>query len=164
MSSIILESKDGERFSVDLAIAKMSNTIKTMLEDLGETKDDEVVPLPNVSGPILKKVIDWATYHKNDAPYEEPDDEAEAKERRSDDISTWDKDYLDVDQQMLYEIILASNYLDIKPLLDTCCKTVANMIKGKTAEEIRKTFNIKSDFSPEEQEAIKKEEELSKAK
>lgn len=31
------------------------------------------------------------------------------------------------------------------------CKTVANMIKGKTPEEIRKTFNIKNDFTEEEE-------------
>lgn len=41
----------------------------------------------------------------------------------------------------------ASNYLDIKPLLDVGCKTVANMIKGKSPEEIRKTFNITNDFT-----------------
>lgn len=31
------------------------------------------------------------------------------------------------------------------------------MIKGKTAEEIRKTFNITNDFTPEEEAQIKKE-------
>ena len=34
---------------------------------------------------------------------------------------------------------------------DVGCKTVANMIKGKTPEEIRKTFNIHNDFTPEEE-------------
>ena len=34
------------------------------------------------------------------------------------------------------------------------CKTVANMIKGKTPEEIRKTFNIKNDFTPSEEEQV----------
>ena len=35
--------------------------------------------------------------------------------------------------------------------------TVANMIKGKTPEEIRKTFNIRNDFTPEEEEEVRRE-------
>jgi S-phase kinase-associated protein 1 len=31
------------------------------------------------------------------------------------------------------------------------------MIKGKTQEEIRKTFNIKNDFTPEEKEEVRRE-------
>ena len=37
------------------------------------------------------------------------------------------------------------------PASDVGCKTVANMIKGKTPEEIRKLFNIVNDFTPEEE-------------
>ena len=42
----------------------------------------------------------------------------------------------------------------LQGLLDVTCKTVANMIKGKTPEEIRKTFNIKNDFTPSEEEQV----------
>ena len=42
-------------------------------------------------------------------------------------------------------------------LLDVTCKTVADMIKGKTPEEIRKIFNIKIDFTPSEEEQVRKE-------
>ena len=46
--------------------------------------------------------------------------------------------------------------LSLQGLLDVTCKTVANMIKGKTPEEIRKTFNIKNDFTPAEEEQVSK--------
>ena len=64
MPSIKLQSSDGEIFPVDVEIAKQSVTIKTML-DLGmDEEDEELVPLPNMNAAILKKVIQWATYHK----------------------------------------------------------------------------------------------------
>jgi S-phase kinase-associated protein 1 len=85
--------------------------------------------------------------------------EEKKDEKRTDDIIGWDLDFCKVDQPTLFELILAANYLDIKELLDLTCKTVANMIKGKTPEEIRKTFNIKNDFTPEEEEQVRKENE-----
>ena len=47
--------------------------------------------------------------------------------------------------------------MDIKPLLDLTCATVASMIKGKTPEEIRAHFNIQNDFTPEEEEEVRRE-------
>ena len=64
---------------------------------------------------------------------------------------------MDVDQEELFELILAANYMDIKPLLDLTCAKVATMIKGKTPEQIRKQFNIQNDFTPEEEEAVRAE-------
>jgi len=156
MTVIKLQSSDKQVFEVDVEVAKASITIKTMLEDLGIEEDDsEVVPLPNVNSAILKKVIQWAEYHKDDPPPAQEDEEN--RERRTDDITPWDQEFLKVDQGTLFELIQAANYLDIKGLLDVTCKTVANMIKGKTPEEIRKYFNIKNDFTPEEEQAIREE-------
>jgi len=153
---IKLKSSDGEVFEVDIEVAKQSVTIKTMLEDLGVGEaNDEVVPLPNVNSTILKKVLLWANYHKGDPPVVED----ENRDKRTDDICSWDAEFLKVDQGTLFELILASNYLDIKGLLNVTCKSVANMIKGKTPEEIRKTFNIANDFTPQEEEQVRKENE-----
>jgi hypothetical protein len=37
--------------------------------------------------------------------------------KRSTDINEWDQTFITVDQEMLFDIILAANYLDIKSLL-----------------------------------------------
>eukprot|EP01137_Pigoraptor_chileana_P010152 Opistho-2@59341 len=156
VKNVKLQSSDGLEASVEIEVAKMSETVKNMIEDLGVDSDDTAIPLPNVTGPILTKVIEYCRHHKDDPP---PAEEDEAKEKRSDDIEAWDAEFCKVDQGTLFELILAANYLDIKPLLDLTCKTVANMIKGKTPEEIRKTFNIKNDFTPEEEEQVRRENE-----
>jgi len=157
MPEVILQSSDNESIQCDIEVAKMSATVKTMLEDLGYQEDRaETIPLPNVRGEILRLVVQWCIQHKDDPPMPEEDD---AREKRTDDIPQWDQTFLQVDQPILFDLILAANYLDIKGLLDLCCKTVANMIKGKTPEEIRKNFNIKNDFSPAEEEQIRKENE-----
>ena len=38
------------------------------------------------------------------------------------------------------------------------------MIKGKSPEEIRKTFNIQNDFTPEEEDQIRRENEWAEEK
>ncbi|KAJ3342849.1 hypothetical protein HDU93_000979 [Gonapodya sp. JEL0774] len=153
--SVKLSSSDGQEFTVSKEVSSQSILIKNMLEDIGDTDEATAIPLPNVSGTILAKVIEYATHHKDDPPIVED----ENKPKSSDDIDDWDREYMNVDQGTLFELILAANYLDMKGLLDLGCKTVANMIKGKTVEEIRKTFNIVNDFTPEEEEQIRKENE-----
>mmetsp|Transcript_154878 Transcript_154878/g.268356 ORF Transcript_154878/g.268356 Transcript_154878/m.268356 type:complete len:101 (+) Transcript_154878:2-304(+) len=71
--------------------------------------------------------------------------------------SDWDADYVDIPQELLFELVLAANSLNIKSLLDLLCAKVASMIKGKTTEEIRKQFNIVNDFTPEEEAQAREE-------
>ncbi|GJZ40644.1 SKP1-like protein 1A [Tanacetum coccineum] len=106
-------------------------------------------PLLNVTSKILAKVIEYCKKHV-DAP--NFDDKVTEEELKS-----FDADFVKVDQGTLFDINLIANYLNIMSLLDLTCQTVADMIKGKTPEEIRKTFNIKNDFTPEEEEEIRRE-------
>lgn len=153
--SIKLRSSDGIIFETSLEVAKCSDTIKTMLEDLGINENvNEVVPLPKVTSKTLIKILEWADHHKDDTEI--------IITKNIDELSLWDLDFLKVDQETLFDIILAANFLDIKNLLDISCTAVANIMKGKTPEELRNTFNIKDDFTPEEMEKLKRENEFAR--
>uniref|UniRef100_A0AC35TIG3 Skp1-related protein n=1 Tax=Rhabditophanes sp. KR3021 TaxID=114890 RepID=A0AC35TIG3_9BILA len=128
-------SGDNEKFDLDYDVVKQSeflsgfltgDGIDTQLEDMN-SKDPIV--LPNCNSNILKLVITWCNFHKNDPLHH---DEGEAREKRTDDIPSWDAEFLKVEQGTLFELILAANYLGIKGLLDVTCNTVANTIKGKS--------------------------------
>lgn len=158
IQKVILSSNEGSTIEVDRVVAERSMLIKNLIEDLG---DDAIgsspIPIPNVNDPVLRKVVEWCEHHRNDAAQSADDDNDNRK--KTTDIDEWDQKFMQVDQEMLFEIILAANYLDIKALLDVGCKTVANMIKGKSPEDIRKTFNITNDFTAEEEEQIRRENE-----
>eukprot|EP00164_Ancoracysta_twista_P000984 GFYU01001288.1.p1 GENE.GFYU01001288.1~~GFYU01001288.1.p1 ORF type:complete len:151 (-),score=56.34 GFYU01001288.1:139-591(-) len=142
--SVKLRSRDDTIFEIDRETACMSLTVKNMLDDTGS---DAPIPLSNVDAKTLSKVVEFCKYHQ----------QAKQNNMSDDDKQAWDKEFVKVDQPVLFELILAANYLDIKDLLDLTCRTVADMIKGKTPEEIRKTFNIKNDFTPEEEEEVRRE-------
>jgi S-phase kinase-associated protein 1 len=147
-----LLSRENESYSVLRKVAMMSELVKTMAE--GDSSEENI-PLPNVKSSILTKVIEYMTYH-----HANPAKEIEKPLKSSimsEVVSKWDASFVDVDQEVLFELILAANYMDIKPLLDLTCAKVASMIKGKTPEQIRKTFNIKNDFLPQEEEAVRAE-------
>ncbi|XP_037039827.1 S-phase kinase-associated protein 1-like [Bradysia coprophila] len=160
MPTVRLQSSDGEIFNTDANTIKCSETIKTMFDDcrIGD-EDDVLVPVQNVRADILQKVLEWANHHKDEA--QKAGDGVDTKQKRTDDISEWDANFLKVDQGMLFDLILAANYLDVRGLLDVTCKKVASMIKGKNPDQIRKTFNIINDFGEEEgeEEGMKKSEE-----
>ncbi len=161
---ITLQSQEMEIFKVECGVAKMSETIKNLLQDVEDA--NEPIPLPNVNSRTLQRVLTYCKHYYNPNVVVKPATEGEQapEEKRIDDICPWDLEFCKMDQPELFELILGANYLDIKDLLDVTCKTVANMIKGKTPEEIRKTFNIPNDFTPEEEEQIRKENEWAEEK
>lgn len=107
---------------------------------------------------MLEKIVEWCIHHQHSKLFLE-DREPPDLRKRSTEIEAWDQRFMEVDQEMLFEIILGSYSLEIMPLTNLGCMTVANMIKGKSPEEIRKIFNIQNDFTPEEEDQIRRENE-----
>jgi S-phase kinase-associated protein 1 len=105
---------------------------------------------------MLAKVIEFCRHHVAD-PLPEIEKPLRAPTLQ-DVVPHWDAAFVDsLKQEELFELILAANYMDVKSLLDLTCAKVASMIKGKTPDEIRSTFNIRNDFTPEEEAQVREE-------
>ena len=79
-------------------------------------------------------------------------------------IDQWYADYIidGVDQALLFELAIAANVLNIKPLLKLATARIATFIKGRSIEEIRQFFKMENDFTPEEESQVQEENEFAR--
>ena len=148
-----------------------------------QTKDDKIIKIPvegAYNSEVLKSILGWDEINLDDIteediplteiPCTEVDSETfnlinqywewkfKNKEITNDNSKIWFKSFFNFDDEKLFALIMASNYLQLNELLDESCRKVAEEIKScKTPQEIRRRFNITNDFTPEEEEHIKNE-------
>jgi S-phase kinase-associated protein 1 len=138
-------STTGDSITLDRRAAEMSATVRGMLEDVGE---DAPIPLPNVTTPVLQQVVDYMRWMIDHGGVPNADGSSE-----------FERSFIDCENEQLFDLIMAANYMEIHPLLELTCRAVAQKVRGKAPEEIRQIFNIENDFTPEEEDAIRKENE-----
>ena len=134
----------------------LNNLVETSRDISSENEENLSIKLDNVDSSVFLKITDFLELYNND-PFKKID-----KPLKSDDLSYCvGKEYINfldtMEMELLFEVIKAANFLEIESLLDLTCAKVATMLKGKSVEEIRETFGIENDFTPEEEEEIKKE-------
>ncbi len=147
MSKIItLTSSDGQKVTVDEKSSERSGLIKGLIQDYTEESD---VPMPDIRGEVLKKVVEYLVHYQSTEPKEIP--KPLPSGNLLDVTDEWDVTFINsIDLDTTFDIINAANYMDIKQLLDLSCAKIASLMKGKTAEEIRTMFNIECDLTEEE--------------
>jgi S-phase kinase-associated protein 1 len=141
-------NKDQKETKVELKAPKkaimLSGTIRDMIQDIPQENDE--IPVKNVRPEIMEKVIEYCTFHS---------EEHTEREKES-----WNEDFFkSLSREVLFECILAANFLHINSLLESGCKKIADSIRGKSVQEMREYFGTKNDFTPEEEERIMKENE-----
>ena len=141
-TNIVLISKDLKQFIVSYKVAKNSLLVDIMLEGMSEKELEMIeVPISNVDSDTLIKVIQFLE-HIYEFPMEDIPKPIKS-DKMIENVNEWHANFIDQQSQDdIFALILAANFMDIKSLLDLGCSKVATMIKGKTPEEIRLTFNV----------------------
>jgi len=84
--------------------------IKNLIEDLGdESVTIQPIPIPNVNEPVLRKVVEWCEKHRGDS-LQSTEEENETRKKTTE-IDEWDQKFMQVDQEMLFEIILVCSHV-----------------------------------------------------
>jgi S-phase kinase-associated protein 1 len=147
-STVAFTSADGVNIAVERDYIVECGALYTdhwrslVADPAGAGDVNKPIQIPNVDGSVLKKVAEWCDHHQSDACDQPNAGAGDEDEDSGKTTAEWDKKFMQEinDREMLLQLIIAANFLGIKPLHDLGCKTVANnMIKGKIAPEIRMT-------------------------
>ncbi|KAK4265738.1 hypothetical protein QN277_026752 [Acacia crassicarpa] len=130
---VFLKSSDGDIFAVDYNVALMLESIKHMVESEANSTANSSIPL-KVSSKILIKIIEYCHKHAESSDSED--------KTSGTDLKVWDAKFVEVDNATLFDLILASNDLNIRSLRDLACQKVGDLIL---------MLHIKDKFHPKEE-------------
>lgn len=147
-TTVILVSKDNKKIKVDVNCARISQLVKTSLDN--DSKATEI-PIPSVNSDTLELIVKFMHHHNGTEP---PIVEKPLRSKVMADVCSdkWDSQFIDAfddskDRQQLYNLILAANYMDVKSLLHLGCAKVASLIKGESLENIKDILGKGTSFS-----------------
>lgn len=154
-----LISNENDSFEVSFEKVFASAMVKSVIDpeygdDLCEEEEDTQVPLPMISTPILRKIVDYMNHYGLNLP------QIVTPLRFKDmakNVGEWECNFLDMERDELMELLRAADYMDMGGLILLCSAKLANNIMGMSTEEMREYLGIVNDFTPEEEVELKKE-------
>ncbi len=149
--NVNLVSRDGVTFSVPVRAAKLSKFISAMtdedFQDEYESDDDEKmedIPVIRVRSHVLDMIVGFMIHYDIDpmVTIEKP----LVSNNIGDVVQHWYAVFIErIDEDTLFDLINAANYMHIQPLLELACAGVAISINGKTLAEVNDAFHLQID-------------------
>ena len=135
--SVQLFTGDGSVFFVDEEVAKQSETIAHIIEDMGT---EDPVPIPNVDSDTLKLIIQFCEFYSH--------------HRLEEEEKEFDSVFFDMEIDKIILVLSAANFLNISRLLKKASMAVAQLIRGRSPKELRTLLGIKQEYTKEEMDSI----------
>ncbi|XP_047983000.1 SKP1-like protein 7 isoform X1 [Salvia hispanica] len=123
-----LRSSDGHIFPVEDTVIAEFRSIHSFLPAAG----DAVFPISQITGDILAKVIDYCRKHIDH----------KLNRLRDEEITAWDRHFVNVDEKTLLDLLVASHFLGVKDLFSLIMVSVADMTKKKGVGSMDQLHNL----------------------
>ncbi|KAL8139751.1 hypothetical protein V2J09_005772 [Rumex salicifolius] len=138
-SYVWLQTADGSIQQVEEEVAVFCPMIcrEILQKGSGSSKNNAIILPERVNPSTLGLVLDYCRFHQLPGHSN--------KERKA-----FDEKFIRLDTKKLCELTSAADSLQLKPLVDLTSRSLARIIEGKTAEEIREIFNLPDDLTEEE--------------
>lgn len=112
--------------------------LSTSIEMMGDEDEDDMapMPIPNVDSVMFKNVMDYCDHYVTSPMkiIEKPLLSYEMK----DNVEEFYANFINkMNTVEIFQTLLASNFLDIKPLSTLAGSKIGSLIKGKTSEEVK---------------------------
>ena len=103
-----------------------------------EDNQEQTLKLNKISAAILEKLVDWLNQHK---------DEPEIEDMNFD-VDEWEEEFISAcTVAELFDILRATYYLEIRKLGEITAMSLANLINGRSVQEIEHIFRLKDEKS-----------------
>lgn len=142
-------------FDISTKCASLSSFIGAILE--GDS-DATYIEARQADAETLGRVVEYLQHHDGKVPDEMP---CPVRSKHMKDIVSdpWDAKWIDSFKVPdIFKVILAANYMDIKPLLHLGCAKIATIIKALPQKEVNEIIAEEEAYQEAEKERKKKEE------
>lgn len=123
---MFLVSSDDVVIEISEGAAVLSDLLKGMFEDLnGDVMEKhQAIPIFGVNGPTLASVVEYCEAHAVTATPGQPN---------------WDAEFINSqDEEALLALTNAASYMVVEPLFELGCCRIADLMRDKDPEEVRK--------------------------
>ncbi|KAF4677905.1 suppressor of kinetochore protein mutant [Perkinsus chesapeaki] len=138
-----LRSKDNAVVQISAEAAKQCDMLSNYL-DGSSGENSEEFPLPGVSSRELKRIVEYLEYHNENGaagPINKPLRRGAALTDNG--ICKWDADFVDINVETeVFDLMLAANYMLVRPLVLLCCAKIASWVSKKTPDDIIKYLGL----------------------
>lgn len=162
LRSMADEDGNTQVFDISMAAARISDLIRDAAGEPEDREDDDddvdnpplEIEVARVKGPCLAKVVDFMIHHHEEKMKEIPTPLGGSSFNEVMDQEWYQQfvsdENLGDNNDMLFDLLTAANFMGIKELLDLSCLKVTFQLTGKTAEEIREILRL-PELTPEEE-------------